>query len=555
MIHNPPTEVAKTWQCFAARIVGLVVSVVAVSAVALVGSEATAMISTRLSALDGRTQNTERKADTARTDKRPTRSAVRELQRDIDGILASRDFNHANIGVSVVSAESGEVLYRMNDERMFVPASTLKLFTTAAALESLGKDFRYSTRLYLDGNVSSGGEFRGNMLIRGSGDPTWSAFFKRDALAILDSWVAKLDSLGITGVRGAIVVDDSYFDNEQTAPGWMIDDVSYAYSPHVSALNAYDNTVELRLAPGREIGAGATCEVFPDRTGVRVDCHVRTIAMDEPDEVRAVRKPGSNDIRVDGTIAGAGAGDTTRSVLRVTVEDPSQYVGTLLKNALEHHGLRVRAEVTPLYSALPATTEPSLKRKSYAEMDPVCETFSPPLSEIINVINTHSHNLCAEALIKTIGKESSSMGSWESGTEAVKKFLAQKGMQQDDFIMVDGSGLSRLNLCAPSQLTYLLTTMLKSPSREHFLNSLAVPGAPGTLKNRVVGTLAEKHLKAKTGSMNNVSNIAGYVTTRDNETLCFAIMLNNYTVPDALARSLQDVVCMRLASFTRKAEK
>lgn len=555
MIHNPSTVVAKAWHCFAARIAVLVVSVVAVGAVAVVGSEATAMISRRLSALDGRTLSTERKADTSRSEKRPARSAVRELQGDIDGILASRDFSHANIGVSVVSAESGEVLYRMNDERMFVPASTLKLFTTAAALETLGKDFRFSTRLYLDGTVTSGGEFRGNIRIRGSGDPTWSEFFKRDALAILDTWVAKLDSLHITSVRGEIVVDDSYFDKEQTAPGWMIDDLSYAYSPLVSALNAYDNTVELRLAPGTEIGSEGACTVYPEKTGVNVSCRVRTIAGDELGEVRAYRKPGTNDIRVDGTIAASTGGDTTRSVVRVTVEDPSLYVGTLLKNVLEQHRIRVRAEVVSMSNTLSPAVDYSTKRKSYAEMDPVCETFSPPLVDIIKVINTHSHNLCAEALIKTIGKESSSRGSWESGTEEVKKFLAQKGMQQDDFIMVDGSGLSRLNLCAPSQLTYLLTTMLKSPSREHFLNSLAVPGLPGTMKNRVVGTLAEKHLKAKTGSMNTVSNIAGYVSTRDNETLCFAIMLNNYTVPDALARSLQDVVCMRLASFTRKTDK
>ncbi|MFM7773768.1 MAG: D-alanyl-D-alanine carboxypeptidase, partial [Candidatus Kapaibacterium sp.] len=157
-------------------------------------------------AADGRVQTAERKSDTLRPelrqDRRPGRQALRELQRDIDGILASRDFSRANIGVSVVSADNGEVIYRMNDERMFVPASTQKLFTTAVALETLGKDFRYSTRLYLDGTTSPSGEFRGNMIVRGSGDPTWSAFFRRDALAILDTWVATLDSLGITGVRG-----------------------------------------------------------------------------------------------------------------------------------------------------------------------------------------------------------------------------------------------------------------------------------------------------------------------------------------------------------------
>ncbi len=500
---------------------------------------------------DGRVQNAERKSDSVRPDlrqdRRPGRQAVRELQRDIDGILASRDFAHANIGVSIVSADNGEVLYRMNDERMFVPASTLKLFTTAAALETLGKEFRFSTRLYLDGTIASNGEFRGSMIIRGSGDPTWSEYFGRDARAILDTWVATLDSMGITSVKGSIVVDDAYFDSERTAAGWMIDDLSYAYSPQIGALNAFDNTVEIRVAPGAEHGSPARFEVYPEKAGVEVDAHVTTSATDEACELRAVRRPGSNEISLSGTVAAKTLGDSGTASVRVTVDDPSMYVGLLFKNALEHHRMRVRADVVKL--------TPTIQRKSYAEMDPVCETFSPPLPEIVKVINTYSHNLCAETLIKTLGKESSSVGSWEHGTEAVKRMLSQKGMHQDDFVMVDGSGLSRLNLCAPSHLTFLLNAMLKSPVREEFVGSLATPGGPGTLKNRIVGTLAEKHLKGKTGSMNNVSTLAGYITTRDNETLCFALMLNNFTVPDALARTLQDVVCMRLASFSRKTER
>lgn len=502
-------------------------------------------------AADGRVQTAERKSDTLRPelrqDRRPGRQALRELQRDIDGILASRDFSRANIGVSVVSADNGEVIYRMNDERMFVPASTQKLFTTAVALETLGKDFRYSTRLYLDGTTSPSGEFRGNMIVRGSGDPTWSAFFRRDALAILDTWVATLDSLGITGVRGSIVVDDTYFDDERSGPGWMLGDLTYPFSPQVSALNAYDNTVELRFAPGAEDGAMARHEVIPEKAGVEVQAYVTTTASDDIGELHAVRTPGTNRISVTGSVVIGPRADSAAASVRVTVQDPAMYVGTLFKNALEHHRMRVRADVVSL--------TPSLRRKSYAEMDPVCESFSPPLREIVNVINTHSHNLCAESLIKTVGKESTGRGSWESGTECVKRALSRMGMQQDDFVMVDGSGLSRLNLCSPSQLTFLLNAMLKSPVREEFVGSLATPGGPGTLRNRIVGTLAEKHLKAKTGSMNNVSTLAGYVTTRDNETLCFALMLNNFTVPDALARTLQDVVCMRLASFSRKTDR
>lgn len=485
------------------------------------------------------------KTDTIKQERRISRSAIKELQGDIDGLLRSRDFTNAHIGISIISADNGESLYRENDVKNFIPASTLKLFTTAAALDLLGKDFRYSTRLYLDGTIMPNGEFLGNVILRGAGDPSWSDYFSTDPLEIFESWMSKLDSLGITSIKGNIIGDDSYFDGEYYAPGWMWDDMSYPYSAQVGALTVQDNKVDIAVLPGTIAGEQARIILGDESRYVRVINNIVTTNSNESTEISAYREPGSNVIELRGHIAIAGKAGSDPYRLSVTIDNPTLYTLSLLKKALENHKIKVRGAILDI--------DDWNERISYAQLQSVCEYFSPPLLNIINVINKQSHNLGAEMLLKTLGKESSGIGSFAKGVEYVRKFLIKNGIPSEDLVMVDGSGLSRLDLCSPHQLSQLLWILHKSECRNEFSASLPVPGEPGTLRSRTVGTLAEKRLKAKTGTMNNVSTLAGYVTTRDGETLCFAIMMSNFTVPEAVARNLQDLICMRLASFSRRS--
>ncbi len=485
-------------------------------------------------------------SDTMRTERKNMRSAVKELQNDIDGLLKSRDFSNAMIGVSVLSADNGETLYKENDAKNFIPASTLKLFTTSAALDYLGKEFRYSTRLYLDGKISPGGEFQGNVILRGSGDPTWSEFFKTDVVAIFDTWMTKFDSLGIKSINGNIIGDDSYFDKEHYASGWSWDDMAYPYSAQISALSASDNSVEVQVFPGSMVGEQPRIVIAQDYRYVRIINNLTTGNANEGTEIVPVRIANTNTIELRGHIALEGkASNSSPYSLRVAIDNPSLFVLHILKQAFEHHQIKVRGLLLDI--------ENWNERISYAGMQALCEHVSPRLQDIVAVVNTHSHNLCAESLLKTLGKESSGVGSFDAGIESVKKYITRLGIQHDDFQMEDGSGLSRLNLCSPQQLAQLLWAVHKSEIRQEFEASLAVPGESGTMRNRTVGTLAEKRVKAKTGSLNNVCTLAGYVSSRDGETLCFAIMINNFTAPEALARNLQDLICMRLATFSRKS--
>lgn len=484
-----------------------------------------------------------RRPDSLRHREQPVqRSPIRELQADLDALLKNKDIAAAHVGVCVLSTETGEFLYRYNDTKAFVPASLTKLLTTAAALELLGGDFRFTTRVYADGRIRQGGDFEGNIIIRGSGDPTWSEAFGNSPDSVFARWIAALDSLGITTIKGNIVCDDSYFDEVRYGRGWMWDDFVMPYSPPVSALAAYDNCVRIAITADTTISKQARVEVVRGSGAIRVVSNVTTASEEQPLDIVPIRDVGSATVELHGTVP-----RTTKATpfdIEVPVDNPASYVGMLFRDALERHRIRVRGSVLTAVE----WGEPIL----YSRLPVLTEYVSQPLRSIVAVMNRTSHNLCAEMLLKTIGKESSGTGSFEAGTEYVRAMLQRNGLPSDELAMSDGSGLSRLDLCTPNLMARLLWHVWRSQWRSDFVASLARPGEPGTLRTRLVGTIAERNVAAKTGTLENVSNLAGYVTTRDGEVLCVVVMLNHLLSPEAIARNVQDLVCMRLASFSRR---
>ncbi|MFN8358538.1 MAG: D-alanyl-D-alanine carboxypeptidase/D-alanyl-D-alanine-endopeptidase [Candidatus Kapaibacterium sp.] len=485
--------------------------------------------------------------DTSKPERRQVRfSPVRELQTDIDGLVSAPELSNANIGISVIAIESGEYFYRKNDTKNYIPASTLKTLTTAAALEYLGRDFRYSTKIYLDGEPPKDGEFVGNMIIRASGDPTMSTYFYSDPIDVLEVIALKLDSLGIRSIRGNIIADDSYFDDNYYASGWALDDVMYPYSAQVNALSFGDNKVDVRVVPAQAVGELSKISMQPDNTYIRIINNALTAPAEIPELLTPFREPRTNSIEIRGKIPldMKGISPASGSKLSVTIDNPSLFFLNLFKQTLEKHGIKVRGALLDY--------EDWNMKISYSQLPVIAEHTSPPLSEIIAVVNKFSHNLCAEMLIKTIGKETTGIGSFAKGIEQVKKYASRIGILPDNIAIVDGSGLSRLNLFSPQNQVALLSSVYRSDKRNDFMESLALPGAQGTLRGRMTQSRAEKNVRAKTGSMNNVSAICGYVTTRDNEQLAFSIMVNGFTVPENIVHNMQDLICMRLSSFSRK---
>jgi PBP4 family serine-type D-alanyl-D-alanine carboxypeptidase len=301
-----------------------------------------------------------------------------------------------------------------------------------------------------------------------------------------------------------------------------------------------DNCVNVTASPGETRGDPARLELTPNTAYVTITNEVRTSREDSAFGIDVHREPGTNAIRLTGTIAL----HATPARVDASIDNPALYVATLLREALARRGIAVRGPAL-------ATSEIREKQK-YASMTLLDAISSPPLSEIVDVLNHQSVNLYAELILKTMAKERTGEGSFARGASLVRQYLIDIGIAADRLSIVDGSGLSRLDLVSPHAFATLLRAVQRNRGWKAFLNSLPVAGKSGTLESRLKGTCAEGTVRAKTGTLTFARSLAGYATTKDDETLVFALLCNNFTVPVSLADNIQDLVLMRLANFSRR---
>lgn len=471
-----------------------------------------------------------------------TINPVKELQKDINSILNSKELNNSLIGISIYSLDKMESLFQLNNEINMIPASIVKLFTTAAALEYLGADYKYSTKLFLDGELMPSGEFFGNIVIKGNGDPTFSSSFGNNPENIFSDWINLFDSLGINSIVGYIIGDDNHFDDIYYAPGWSWDDIPFVFSAQVNSLNYNDNCVNFIISQSDSINNTAKITIFPPNTFIRVLNAVNTVENMQFTNISANREFGSNFIELKGQIAIDSLNQNNIEKI-VTIENPTLFFLNSFKMQLEKEHIRFRGAILDI--------DDWYEDFSYSDKVPIHINYSKSLKDIIKVINKESHNLAAEILLKSIGKEINNEGSFDKGIDAINKFTKSIGIQDNGLYLVDGSGLSRFNMCSAESNIILLKWIYNSRHKEIFINSLAEPNKEGTLARRLKNSRAEKSIKAKTGSMNHINNISGYVTTQDGETLAFSIMIQNFTITPNSIQNYQDLILMRLAGFSR----
>lgn len=463
-------------------------------------------------------------------------STIHEFWKDMDDLFNDPNFSNAQWGVVIQSLETGEYFYKRNENKLFIPASDLKLFTTSAGLFLLGPEYRFSTNIYSNGTLD-GSTLDGDLVIEGRGDPTISGrFYNNNMFKVYQDWADSLLALGIDEITGNIIGYDDDFDDKPLGKGWPWDLESYWFEAPSGAISFNDNVVNINVTTQSR---KAVISIIPDVNYIVISNNIQVVDGDSSSKIDVYRERGTNLVNVFGTIH---QGDSVQTF--VTVNNPTQFSMVVLKNILEQKGIEVKG--------YPIDVDASTGPVSLNRIKRMFTYYSPPFKEIIKVINKNSENFFAEQLLKTIGFEEKDLGSIDNGVAAMHDMLQEMGINPDNMVYADGSGLSRLNLVTPRQIVTLLGFMYKSKYFIPFFNSLPIAGVDGTLGKRMKNTKAANKVRAKTGYLDEVRSLSGYVYTGDNEPIAFSIIANNFLVPYKLADNLQDLVCIRLANFRRK---
>lgn len=452
-------------------------------------------------------------------------------------------------GVLAVSLEHGDTLLAVDADRPMAPASNQKIFTSAGALHHLGADYRFSTFLLTDGPVTDG-VLAGDLIVYGTGDPAISDRLLDSSTRVWREFARSLKAAGVHTVAGDLIGDGSYFQGPTRRPSWNPLDLDEWYAAPTSALTFAENVVTLRIGGGVP-GGPAEVRTIPERAALPIRNESSTISGRPRTSITISREHPDDPIQIRGHI-GTHAAEVWR---RLTVSDPAMYAASVFLGVLEEEGIRVQGTVRSLRSQrASAVTRDDVVAPAFRSERPVLRTLavhrSPPLSELIDVLNKRSHNLYAEILLFTIGRVTSGDASFHGGSAALTDYLVRTaGVREQDLHVEDGSGLSRLNRATPAAFVQVLRTVAGSEHADTFWASLPVAGNRREL-GRMYQTPAAGNLRAKTGTIDRVSALSGFVRTADGEPVLFSIVSNN--VPSSgRAKRVEDGIGAELAAFAR----
>jgi len=481
---------------------------------------------------------------------KPSSPRRRTLNQRLEAILRHSEARRGFWGIEVVLLPGGRRLYARHANHLFLPASNMKLFPAAAALEKLGPDFVFRTTVESPAAPDPSGRV-GELLIVGRGDPHLGSRVlpyhvkterQNPADRVFQELADQVKARGVREVTGDIVADDSYFLYEPHSHDWSLEDVQWGYGAPVTALAFNDNALLLHVRPAAKAGDTAQAWLDPIPDYYKLNNRVVTSAAGSEKRLFAERAPGSSDLAVWGQIPL----DSPENGDSIAIENPPQLVGELFRKALEARGITVRGSVVVRHltrveaAASPNPFPPAPPRVILAEH------VSPPLREGLQVLTKASQNLHAEMLLRTLGREVKNYGSLTVGLEVLQEFTAQAGIAPDEFRFADGSGLSREALVTPQALIKLLEYMARSPRFEAFYDSLPVAGVDGTLAERFKGTRAAGRIHAKTGTLEHTNALSGYMDLPSGKRLAFSIIGNSHLLKATDGAKLLDQLVLTI---------
>ena len=448
-------------------------------------------------------------------------------QQLVSAFAGAADLAHAAVSIDVVDLGSGRRVAAHRPELACIPASTQKLLTTAAALDMLGPDHRFRTRLLLEGQLTDGPHGKvllGNVRILGGGDPSLGSPYADGVpgtAALLDRWADALGARGIVEIRGGIIGDGRYYPTDGVGYAWPWSDVGNYYGSGAYGLNVHENFYFLDFVQRQRVGATPLLQgTRPAVPGLTLRNELRSGPRGSGDQAYIYGAPFNYQHYVRGSIPVG----TSRFTIKGSIPDPPLFTAQLLEKRLRERGTKISA---PASSArlLPAVTPP--------RSELVDELFSPPLAELVDRTNLRSNNLYAETLLREINKSRGLERHELSSTRLVTEWLAARGLDVGGIQLEDGSGLATRNFFSAQFMTDFL---LSQADNQRWVESIPLAGHSGSLRRALRGTAASGRLRAKSGSIGAVRCYAGYIDRADGTRLAFAVMVNNYTVSGSSLR-------------------
>ncbi len=449
-----------------------------------------------------------------------------EIKEKIYNVLRDPALENSRVGIRVEVLGTRKEVFSYNPRIPLIPASNLKILTTSCALLTLGPEYHFTTTLL--GNPIQNGHLQGNLVLRGSGDPTWSKDFYPDPTTPLVTLARKLKESGLQTVDGDLVVDDSTFGREFTGEGWKVRYQWEEYAAEIAALSLNKNEVKVTVVPGGHVGAPTQVSFWPKNHLLQVINH--SFTSGHGSALSYSRNRLKNQIVLSGPLSIYNRGIS----FPFNVHAPPLLVGSAFLETLKSHGIEVKGRVRTIRDD---EIGKDLKLQTLMQVN------SPPLLSIVHRLNKESDNFLAEHVFRTLGATDFGKGTIRNSAKAVTNCLDEFGLKESPVVLADGSGLSDQNRVSPQTLVSVLQAMAGSPLGESFRATLPQACQDGTLDERLCGVSAQ----AKTGAIRGVNSLSGYVVTNSGQTLVFSIILNRYSCSSECGRQLIDTIIRALA--------
>jgi len=451
------------------------------------------------------------------------------LVRAVDSLLSTPETRSARWGVLIVDPDRGDTLYSRDAGKLLVPASNMKILTSAFALDALGPDFRWVTRYAARGTVHDS-VLDGDLLVYGRGDPTVSDRMAGDAMLPLLAIADSVRAHGVRRIRGMLLAAGNAFPDATAGFQWGWEDLETSSGAQVDELLFNEGVAELHVRGGLRPGDAPSVISSPATSYPKIQVDAKTIARgsgrDSLPQVDVVKDTTTGVVVVTGTIPVA---DTT--TLEVSFSNPDEAFLAALREALTSRGIAVG----------------DTAHADAAREDSLFAVTSAPLSVVLGAFLKPSQNQIGEVLVKTVALARTDTGTYRVARRLMGERLRAWGARPDGFLVWDGSGMSRRDLVSPETLAHVLDAMRHNPNFQLYYDALPVAGVDGTLRARMRSTRAEANVRGKTGTLGEVRSLSGFVTTAGGRQLIFSVLCNNYLVPTSYITRVQDSIAVRLS--------